>query len=170
MIPLMLIVLGPQIGDLFIVQLALGTLTYGELYSIKNAGPYTLASEYLVSKGALVDQQDKSGRTSLHWAAIGGFAVVVKYLLNNGCDIMAQTTSKMSALHGACEAGKVEVVRELLAFVASDEEKRTALTNLKNQDDKTAFDIAVAAKQQAVCQALKDGGDANAASGACVIS
>lgn len=117
-----------------------------------------------------MDQVDKSGRTSLHWAAIGGYANIVKYLLQNGCNIMAQTTSKMSALHGACEAGKVEVVRELLAFVANDEAKRTEFTNLKNSDDKTAFDVAAAAKQQAVCQALKDGGDTNAASGACVIS
>ncbi|CAE7573584.1 kidins220b [Symbiodinium microadriaticum] len=126
--------------------------------------------EYLVSKGALVNQPDKSGRTSLHWAAIAGYANVVKYLLDNGCDIMAQTAGSMSSLHGACEAGKVEVVRELLAFVASDEAIRTELTNLKNQDGKTAFDVAVAGKQQAVCQALKDGGDANAASAACVIS
>jgi hypothetical protein len=118
----------------------------------------------------LIDQADKSGRTSLHWAAIAGLANVVTYLLANGCDILAQTTSKMSALHGACEAGKVEVVTALLAHVASDEEKRNALSNLKNGDDKTAFDVAAGAKQQAVCQALKDGGDANAASGACVIS
>lgn len=127
-------------------------------------------SEYLVSKGALVDQKDKSGRTSLHWAAIAGHANVVKYLLDGGCDILAQTSNKMSALHGACEAGKVDVVRELLAHVSSDEAKKTELCNLKNQDDKTAFEVAVAGKQQAVCQALKDGGDANAASGACVIS
>jgi ankyrin repeat protein len=124
----------------------------------------------LISKGALVDQVDKSGRTSLHWAAIGGFANIVKYLLENGCDIMAQTSSKMSALHGACEAGKVDVVRELLAFVANDEAKRTEFTNLRNSDGKTAFEVAAASRQQAVCQALKDGGDANAASGACVIS
>eukprot|EP00953_Heterococcus_sp_UTEX-ZZ885_P016965 9526-Heterococcus_DN1.PRE.1 len=28
--------------------------------------------EYLLSKGAPVDQADKSGRTALHWAAISG--------------------------------------------------------------------------------------------------
>jgi ankyrin repeat protein len=76
----------------------------------------------------------------------------------------------MSALHGACEAGKVEVVRELLLAVANDEEKKGALSALKNQDNKTACEIAVSGKQQAVVQALKDGGDPAAASAACVIS
>ncbi len=76
----------------------------------------------------------------------------------------------MSALHGACEAGKVEVVKELMSAVASDEGKKTAMTGLKNQDGKTACEIAVSGKQQAVVQALKEGGDPGAASAACVIS
>mmetsp|Transcript_14326 Transcript_14326/g.21455 ORF Transcript_14326/g.21455 Transcript_14326/m.21455 type:complete len:185 (+) Transcript_14326:192-746(+) len=126
--------------------------------------------EYLLSKGALVDQEDKSGRTSLHWAAIGGHAEIVKLLLESGANIMAQTSTKMSALHGACEAGRVEVVRELLGHLAEDEEKRNALSNLKNQDDKTPFEIAAASKHAAVCQALKDCGDINATSSACTVS
>jgi ankyrin repeat protein len=76
----------------------------------------------------------------------------------------------MSALHGACEAGKIDVVKELLSFVANDEAKKTALTTMKNQDNKTPCEIAVAGKQQAVVQALKEGGDPTAASAACVIS
>lgn len=76
----------------------------------------------------------------------------------------------MSALHGACEAGKVEVVKELLGFLGADEEKKNTLATLKNQDGKTACEIAVAGKQQAVVQALKEGGDPTAASAACVIS
>ena len=76
----------------------------------------------------------------------------------------------MSALHGACEAGKVEVVKELLSSVANDEAKKITLTSMKNQDGKTACEIAVSSKQQAVVQALKEGGDPTAASAACIIS
>ncbi len=94
---------------------------------------------------------------------------VVKVLLSANANILAITTSNMTALHGACEAGKVEVVRVLLKHVEGDVAKRDEMCNMKNSDGKTAWDIAAGAKQQAVCTALKDGGDVNA-SGACVIS
>ncbi len=113
---------------------------------------------------------DKSGRTALHWAAIGGHAEVVKLLLSSGANILAITTNGMTALHGSCEAGKVDVVKALLQHVESDIAKRDTLANMKNADNKNACEIATAAKQQAVVQALKDGGDPNAASAACVIS
>ncbi len=83
---------------------------------------------------------------------------------------MAETTSKMNALHGACEGGRVETVRALMGFVATDEAKKTALTMAKNNEDKTAWDIAFAAKNKAICQVLKDLGDQNAASSSCSIS
>jgi ankyrin repeat protein len=35
-------------------------------------GNHLKVMEYLLSKGAPVDQADKSGRTALHWAAISG--------------------------------------------------------------------------------------------------
>jgi ankyrin repeat protein len=94
----------------------------------------------------------------------------VKLLLEKGANILAETTSKMNALHGACEGGRVETVRALMAHVQGDEEKRTALTMAKNNEDKTAWDIAFGAKNKAVCQILKDMGDANGASSSCVIS
>jgi hypothetical protein len=53
--------------------------------------------------------------------------------------------------------------------VAADEDKKTRLTMAKNSDDKTPWDIAMGAKNSAICQALKDLGDANGASAACVI-
>lgn len=113
---------------------------------------------------------DKSGRTALHWAAISGHTECVKFLLGKGANVLAESTNKMNALHMACEAGRVETVRALMEHVANDEEKKTALTMAKNSEDKTAWDISAAASNKAVCQVLKDLGDANGASSSCIIS
>ena len=115
------------------------------------------------------EQIDKSGRTALHWAAISGHTEVVKLLLSKGSNILAESSNKMNALHMAVEAGRVETVRALMEFVANDEEKKTALTMAKNSEDKTPWDISAGASNKAVCQVLKDLGDANGASSACII-
>ena len=114
-------------------------------------------------------QPDKSGRTALHWAAISGHTEIVKFLLYKGANVLAETGSKMNALHGAVEGGRVETVRALMEFVHGEEEKRSTLTMAKNGDDKTAWDISAAAKNRAICQILKDLGDANGASSSCLI-
>jgi len=132
--------------------------------------------EYFVSIGAEVDGVDSSGRTALHWATIAGFEAVVQFLLSNNANVFAETSSKMSPLHMACEAGKEKVIAVLLEsftevkFGADVAGKKLELFNLKNGDAKTACEIAVASKNAATVQALKDGGDPNAASAACVIS
>ncbi len=106
----------------------------------------------------------------MHWAAISGHSEIVKLLLDKGANILAETTSKTNSLHSAVEGGRVETVRVLMQFVADNEEKRTALTMAKNSDNKTAWEIATAAKNNAICQILKELGDANGASAACSIS
>lgn len=63
----------------------------------------------------------------------------------------------------------MDTVRVLMEFVQGDEELKSALTMAKNGDDKTAWDISATAKNRAICQILKDLGDANGASSSCVI-
>jgi ankyrin repeat protein len=106
----------------------------------------------------------------LHWAAISGHTEIVVFLLSKGANILAETGSKMNALHGAVEGGRVETVKALMEHVQGDEAKRTALTMAKNGDEKTAWEISADAKNRAICQILKDMGDANGASASCVIS
>lgn len=50
-----------------------------------------------------------------------------------------------------------------------DAEKKTALTMAKNSEEKTPWDIAQGANNRAVCQVLKDLGDANGESSSCII-
>ena len=123
--------------------------------------------KYLVSKGATVDQPDKSGRTALHWAAISGHKETTEYLISLKANVMATTTSKMTPLHGATEGGRVEIVR-LLVTAAGD--KKDEMCNMKDDTGKTPCDLAVAGKHKAVVNVLKELGDPNAASVACVIS
>lgn len=75
----------------------------------------------------------------------------------------------MNALHAACEASKPDTVRALMEHVQSDEAKRNELTNAKNSDEKTPWEIAFGKSDKPVCQVLKDMGDANGASSSCVI-
>lgn len=82
---------------------------------------------------------------------------------------MAVTTLKTNALHSAVEANRVETVRILMQHIEGDTEKLTALTSAKNSDEKTAWDLAVGAKNKAICQVLKDMGDVNGASSSCAI-
>ncbi len=83
---------------------------------------------------------------------------------------MAETTLKTNALHSAVEANRLETVKILMAAVAEDEAKKTAITMAKNSDEKTAWDLAYGAKNRPICQVLKEMGDVNGASSSCTIS
>lgn len=83
-------------------------------------------------------------------------------------DLFAKTNSDMNALHAACEAQKLDVVKAL--FAACPDEETKAKLSAETCEGKTAWDIASAAKATPLCECLKDAGDANAASAACVVS
>jgi len=130
-------------------------------------GNHKEVCSYLLEKGAVVDQTDKSGRTALHWAAISGHKEAAEFLLSKGATVMAVTTSKMTPLHGACEGGRLEIVRLLIEKAGADKE---AACNALDDDGKTPCALAVAGQHKPVIKLLKELGDPNAASVACVIS
>ena len=115
-------------------------------------------------------QEDSSGRTALHWASIAGHTTVVQMLLGKGANIIAATKTGMNPLHCAVQGAKVETVRALMEFCREKDDVKASLTNAKNSDGKLPWDIALSEKNQAVCQVLKDMGDANGASSSCFIS
>jgi len=128
-------------------------------------------TKYFLEKGAELDAIDKSGRTALHWAAIAGHIEVVKLLLDSGANILLETTSKFNVLHLVVEANKPDMIRLIFGHetVATDEEKKTALTMAKNNEDKTPWQMAEGKKDRPLCQALKDVGDVNGASSSCTV-
>mmetsp|Transcript_8390 Transcript_8390/g.16955 ORF Transcript_8390/g.16955 Transcript_8390/m.16955 type:complete len:177 (-) Transcript_8390:66-596(-) len=130
-------------------------------------GNHVEICKFLVEKGAAVDQTDKSGRTALHWACISGHKEAAEWLLNQGCNILACTASKMTPLHGAAEGGRLEIVKLLME---KSGDKKEEMCNMKDDDDKTPCALAVAGSHKNVIKCLKEMGDPNAASVACVIS
>lgn len=122
---------------------------------------------FLLEKGAVVDQVDKSNRTALHWAAISGHVQAGEILVEAGADIQATTDSQTTPLHAACESGRAEFVAFLLT---RDESKVEAMCNAKDGDGKLPFDLAASGKHKAVAEALKGGGDPHAASATCIVS
>lgn len=93
----------------------------------------------------------------------------MKLLLEKGANILAETGNKMNALHGAVEGGRVDTVRALMEFVQGKDELKLAITTAKNGDEKTAADLSAISKNRAMCQILKDFGDANGTSSSCSI-
>lgn len=86
---------------------------------------------YLISKGAKIEDQDEYGSTPLHYAARSGHLDVVKILINAGADVNKKamkkfvrlygidtqkiTGTKETPLHNACSLGHLEVVKYLLS-------------------------------------------------------
>ncbi|CAM9431663.1 unnamed protein product [Choristocarpus tenellus] len=124
---------------------------------------------YLLEKGAPVDQVDKSGRTALHWSCISGHKEATEVLLARDPNLLAQTSSGATPFAAASEGGRVEVVKICMEKAAALG-KLEEMCNLKDGAEKTAFDLAAAGQHKVVCKLLKDMGDPNAQSAACTIS
>ena len=124
---------------------------------------------FLIEKGAKIDNPDNNGRTALHLAAISGESDIVRFLLSKGANILAVTSTNMNSLQLACEGGRVETVKALMESLTDNEATRNELSNNKNADGKTAWDIAAGSKNSPLCTTLKEMGDVNAQSATCSI-
>uniref|UniRef100_F6H587 Uncharacterized protein n=1 Tax=Vitis vinifera TaxID=29760 RepID=F6H587_VITVI len=116
----------------------------------------------------LVDQKDKHGRTSLHYAASIGYLEGVQTLLGqSNFDQYQRDDEGFSPIHVASMRGNVDIVKELLQNLINEKDKggNTPLhsatmhahpkvvnyltwdkrvdVNLVNNEGQTVFDIAV---------------------------
>ncbi|MDH4226389.1 MAG: ankyrin repeat domain-containing protein [Deltaproteobacteria bacterium] len=99
------------------------------------------AVEFLISSGSSVNAKNNEGRTPLHAAVTSGEYKTVKLLASvSGADVNAQDKTGITPLHLAALAG-----RDDMAFILI---KRGASVSLKNNDGKSALDIARESKKQ----------------------
>ena len=73
------------------------------------AGQVDMMKLLVFDYDADLEQNDKTGRTSLHLAANNGHAEAVKILISAGSVINSTTTDGYTALHWACWNGRLEV-------------------------------------------------------------
>ncbi|CAH2243411.1 ankyrin repeat domain-containing protein 39-like isoform X1 [Pararge aegeria] len=105
----------------------------------------------LISKASspkeLVNSQDNSGYTALHYAARNGHVDICSILLKNGAYINTQTRcGKATPLHKAAAAGKEATVKYLI--------QHRAQLDLQDADGKTALHKVVENKKHGLINVL----------------
>ena len=92
--------------------------------------------EYLISKGANVNERDRLGNFVIHSACLnGGHLPIVEYLCSKGADIEAKDAFyKRTPLHWASYWGKTEIVKFLVS--------KGANKNVVDSSGKTPYELA----------------------------
>ena len=102
----------------------------------------------LLNQGANVNASNANGETALHAAASRDQVAVAQLLIQRGANINSQTTQGWTPLHSAARFGKTAVTQLLVNRNAQ---------NLRNNQGKTAIQLAQQTKQHATVQILKAG-------------
>ncbi|CAH3142085.1 unnamed protein product [Porites lobata] len=111
-----------------------------------------LLKDPLVQKMKLVNQQDSTGATALHYAAQGGFLKSVLLLLKNGTDPSIKNNKLETPLHLSASHGWLPIVKKLM------EGRQTRLMNVGNLSDHTPLHLAASNGQDKVVKFLLDRG------------
>merc|ERR1711941_99209 len=98
------------------------------------------------SPEALLDQRDKNGCSSTHWAAYKGDLVCLRLLRYFDADMAAKDNMKYTPLHRAAQRSQAKVASLLLEWGVD--------ANERNDEKKTAFRIAEDAKDFATARIL----------------
>ncbi len=106
---------------------------------------YTEIVQLLLNKGACVNGDD-FGWTPLNAACEGGYIDIVKLLIGKGAGVNKDSYG-WTPLHAACRNGCVKIVQLLL--------ENGANIKAKNEDGKTAYDIALKEKKIDLIKYLK---------------
>ncbi|XP_047481784.1 ankyrin-3-like isoform X2 [Penaeus chinensis] len=101
----------------------------------------------LLRRGADIRARGRDGYSAIHYAARGGFDEVLKILHENKCNMRAKTDSGQTLLHVAADNGNLKATEWIVEHTNVDLE-------VKNNDGKTALEVAHIAKQKAIVNYL----------------
>ena len=97
---------------------------------------YLECVEYLVSRGADINNKDVDGDTALHLAVFNDHVDVVKFLLKNNADVNVTNNKGNTSLHEAVIQSDISVIVCLLTYGDFKLE-------IKNNSEQTAEAIAM---------------------------
>jgi len=101
----------------------------------------------LIAEGANINAVDVEGCTALMYTASGGhFPKIIKYLIEKGAKINARDKKGNTALHFAAMRGNADAASALL--------KRNADVTIKNNEGKSALDLAKENKFDAIVKLI----------------
>ncbi|XP_043920120.1 death-associated protein kinase 1 [Protopterus annectens] len=90
--------------------------------------------ELLLSKGAQIDVQDKSGSNAVYWASRHGHVETLKFLNTKKCPLNVKDKSGETALHVAARYGNVDVI-QYLCYIGAD-------ANVQDREEETPLHCA----------------------------
>jgi ankyrin repeat protein len=93
-------------------------------------------TDYLITRGYLVNAREKTLKTPLHYACLFGHSIVADMLLRNGADIMAKDISGRTCFHFACSSWSSETIALLLGL-------KPELINDKDRKERVGLHYAV---------------------------
>jgi len=144
---------------------------FDEFYDAAVFGELETVKRILQENPGIINEKDEFGFTALHGVAGEEQNVMMKYLIENGANVNAENDEGITPLHLATYSETVDVLTNFNANInhqahdgstalhtqAAEAEgsecieallKRGADKTLKNQDNETAYDIAIAREEE----------------------
>jgi hypothetical protein len=131
------------------VNIQLGYFRETPLYLASERGKLDIVKELLKHKDIDVNLQDRNNHTPLYYASYEGYTNIARELLKHrDIDVNLQNIYNQTPLYIASVCGNLDIVRMLLDAGAD--------INIKNNEDKTALDIAIERRQRHVAELIKN--------------